>query len=130
MQLNLETPDFDYFLRGADGRTALVNERRLTRSFVIAPDALVEDWPVADIAALRAEDLDALLALSPELVVLGSGRTQVFPPAEVVAACLSRGIGLETMANDAAARTYHVLAGEGRRVVAAFVLAGAPTGDE
>jgi len=45
----------------------------------------------------------------------------VFPPAEVMAASLSRGIGLESMSNDSAARTYHVLAGEGRRVVAAFI---------
>lgn len=126
MQLHLEKPDFDYFLRGADGRSALVNERRLTRSFVVAPDALVEDWPVTAVAAMRVDDLEPLLALSPELLLIGSGETQVFPPAGVVAACLSRGIGLETMANAAAARTYQVLAGEGRRVVAGFVLADGP----
>ncbi len=39
-----------------------------------------------------------------------------------MAACLSRGIGLEVMANAAAARTFKVLAGEGRRVVAGFIL--------
>ena len=33
---------------------------------------------------------------------------------------LQRGIGLEAMTNAAAARTYSVLAGEGRRVVAGF----------
>ena len=34
---------------------------------------------------------------------------------------LQRGVGIEVMANAAAARTYSVLAGEGRRVVAGFV---------
>ena len=58
-----------------------------------------------------------MLALQPELVVLGTGATQVFPPAAVMAACLTRGIGIEVMTNAAAARTYSVLAGEGRRVV-------------
>ena len=124
MQLVLERPDYQYFLRGADGRHALVNERSLTRSFIIAPDALVEDWPVADIAAMRPADLDALFALQPELVVLGSGAAQAFPPAEVMATCLQRGIGLETMTNAAAARTFNVLAGEGRRIVAGFVIGG------
>jgi uncharacterized protein len=62
-----------------------------------------------------------LLVLQPELVVLGSGATQAFPPPATLAACLQRGIGLETMTNAAAARTYSVLAGEGRRVVAGFV---------
>jgi uncharacterized protein len=37
-------------------------------------------------------------------------------------ACLGRGIGLETMTNAAAARTFNVLAGEGRRVVAGFTI--------
>ena len=122
MQLTLERPDYAYALRSADGRHAQVNDRSLTRSFIIAPDALVESWPVDDVTAMRPADLDALFALQPELIVLGSGETQAFPPAEVAATCLRRGIGLETMTNAAAARTYHVLAGEGRRVVAGLVL--------
>jgi uncharacterized protein len=121
MQLNLERPDYNWFLRGADGSQALVNDRVLMRSFIIAPDALVEDWPVRDAVALTPADLEPLLALSPELVVLGTGAVQVFPPAIVMAACLSRGIGIEAMTNDAAARTFSVLAGEGRRVVAGFI---------
>ena len=121
MQLTLERPDYRYFLRGADGDGALVNDRRLTASFVLAPDALVVDWPVRDARTMATADLDALLALQPELIVLGTGTTQAFPPAAVMAACLQRGIGLEVMANAAAARTYAVLAGEGRRVVAGFL---------
>ena len=121
MQLNLERPDYRYFLRGADGDGALVNDRRLQRSFVVAPDALVEDWPVHDASAMVPADLDALFGVQPELIVLGTGATQVFPPAAVLAACLQRGIGIEVMTNGAAARTYSVLAGEGRRVVAGFV---------
>jgi uncharacterized protein len=122
MQLVLEQPDYQYSLRGADGRHALVNERSLETSFIVSPDALVEGWPVSDITAMRPDDLDALFALQPELIVLGSGETQAFPPAEVMATCLQRGIGLEAMTNAAAARTFNVLAGEGRRVVSGFVI--------
>lgn len=124
MQLSLERPDYAFFLRGADGNGALVNERKLTASFVLAPETLAEDWPIRDAAAMTADDLAPLLALAPELVLLGTGARQVFPPAAVMAACLQRGIGLEVMANDAAARTYSVLAGEGRRVAAGFILPG------
>src|SRR5690242_17206329 len=94
MQLNLERPDYTWYLRGADGRHALVNERELTASFVIAPEALVEDWPVTDAKAMTPGDLAPLLALQPELIVLGTGPRQVFPPAAVLHACLSQGIGL------------------------------------
>lgn len=124
MQLHLERPDYTFSLRGADGTSALVNERRLTASFVLAPNTLVESWPVCDVKTMVPADLDALFALQPELILLGCGATQAFPPAATMAACLSRGIGLETMVNAAAARTFNVLASEGRRVVAGFVLAG------
>ena len=123
MQLNLERPDYLYFLRGADGASALVSERRIERSFVIAPDALIEDWQLQDVRAMTPADLDTLFAQHPELIVLGTGATQAFPPAMVMASCLQRGIGIEVMSNAAAARTYSVLAGEGRRVVAGFVFA-------
>lgn len=128
MLLHLEQPDFEFFLRGADGASATVsanvNDRTLTASFVLAPDTLIEDWPVRDVRALRVDDLEPLWALQPELILLGAGATQAFPPAETMAACLARGIGLETMTNAAAARTFNVLASEGRRVVAGFVLKG------
>ena len=54
-------------------------------------------------------------------MLLGTGARQVFPPAAALAACLRRGVGIEVMSNAAAARTYTVLAGEGRRVVAGFL---------
>lgn len=122
MQLVLEQPDHAYVLRAADGSCALVNDRRLTSSFIVAPDALIEDWPAAAVGLLTPDLLQPLLALRPELIVLGSGDRQAFAPAVTQAACLQAGIGFEVMNNAAAARTFNVLAGEGRRVVAGFVL--------
>ena len=122
MQLNHELPDYTYALRAADGRSAKVNDRVLHASFVLAPDELLEDWPVSASADLAPDDLTPLLAMNPELVLLGTGERQVFPSAAVMAACLTRGIGMEVMANAAAAHTFNVLAGEGRRVVAGFLL--------
>jgi uncharacterized protein len=126
MQLNLEHPDHEFLLRGADGAAALVNDRRLTSSVVIAPDRLIEAWAVTDARALRPDDLGPLLGLEPEVLLLGTGATQVFPSAAVMASCLGRGVGVEAMSNAAAARTFNVLASEGRRVVAGFILQPGP----
>lgn len=122
MQLSHEIPDYRYALRGADGSSARVNERTLTVSFILAPNELVEDWIVLAGEPLGPESLDPLLALDPELIVLGTGDRQVFPPAVTLAAALTRGVGIEIMTNAAAARTFNILAGEGRRVVAGFLL--------
>ncbi|MEE7545735.1 hypothetical protein HF319_00580, partial [Xanthomonas sp. Kuri4-1] len=73
MLLTQEHPDYTYALRSADGRQAKVNERILQRSFILMPDELVEDWPVTAAAGLRPGDLDAVLALGPALVLLGTG---------------------------------------------------------
>ena len=126
MQLTLENPDFKYLLRGADGSGALVNDRRLSTSFLVSPSMLIEDWHPRCAAELRVEDMAAILALEPSVVLIGSGGSLVFPSAEVMAACLTRGIGIEVMDNAAAARTFNVLATESRKVVAGFLLPGPP----
>lgn len=125
MQLSHELPDYAFTLRAADGRSAKVNERVLTRSFILSPSTLQEDWSPSDIAALTPEDLAPLLALQPEVILLGTGDRQIFPSAAVLAAGLTRGVGIEVMTNAAAARTFNVLAGESRRVVAGFLISAA-----
>ena len=122
MQLTQDAYEFRYVLRGADGAVARINERELRASFVLTPDVLVEQWAVADAAAMTPADLDPLLAAEPAVVLLGTGGRLVFPPAAVRAACLGRGIGIEVMDNGAAARTFNLLAMEGRKVVAGFIL--------
>jgi len=122
MYLSRELPDYTYALRSADGRQARVNDRTLTRSFILSPDQLVEDWAVTGIGQLGVDDLAPALEQNPAVFILGTGERQVFPPAAVMAACLTRGIGIEVMNNASAARTFNVLAGENRRVVAAFIL--------
>ncbi|MDQ1093471.1 uncharacterized protein QE400_002884 [Xanthomonas sacchari] len=122
MQLTQDLPDYAYALRMADGRQAKVNDRVLTRSFILAPDTLVEDWQAPLAGELQPLHLQPLLELNPALVILGTGERQVFPAAAVMALFLTRGIGIEVMNNAAAARTYNVLAAEGRRVAVGFLL--------
>ena len=122
MQLTLENPDFRYFLRGVNADGILVNETRIGRSFILSPMSLIADWRPTGIDDLTADDMEPLLALQPSVVILGTGMRQRFPSAAVLAACLTRGIGIEVMDNAAAARTFNVLATEARKVVAAFLL--------
>jgi uncharacterized protein len=122
MDLSLDRPGEFLFIRRVGERGVTVVDRELSRSFLLAPDRIVEDWPVADASSLDPTHVDAILALQPELVLLGTGKRQVFPAAAFLASFLRKGVGIEVMDNPAAARTYDLLAGEGRRVVAAFIL--------
>lgn len=124
MQLAQENPDFIYVLRGIVDAGVLVNQETIGRSFLLTPNVIVQEWRPTSAADLLPEDMLALLALEPALVLLGTGKRQKFPSAAAMAALLTRGIGIEVMDSGAAARTFNVLATEGRKVVAAFLLPG------
>lgn len=124
MQLAQENPDFTYVLRGTSEAGILVNQETLTRSFLLTPNRIVQDWRPTSAADLTPDDMLALLELDPALVLLGTGPRQRFPSAAAMAALLTRGIGIEVMDSGAAARTFNVVATEGRKVVVAFLLPG------
>lgn len=124
MDLSLERAEGYLFVRRVGERSITVVDRDISGSFLLAPDRVVEDWPVADVAALDEDAVEAIDALEPEVVLLGTGARQRFPAASFLAGFLRKGIGIEVMDNAAAARTYGLLASEGRRVVAAFILPG------
>ena len=63
-----------------------------------------------------------MLELEPEVILLGTGERQRFPPLALTTAILRLGIGIEVMNTAAACRTYNVLASELRRVAAALFI--------
>jgi uncharacterized protein len=96
--------------------------RTVAGSVIVSRDAVLEDWRPPDVDRLSIADFEALLALSPEVVLLGTGERQRMPPPSLYADFAARGIGLEVMDNRAACRTYNLLLGESREVAVALML--------
>ena len=92
------------------------------RSIVVPWVGAVLDWDAPDAAALRPAHFERIAELAPEVVLYGSGASLRFPSPALLRSLYARGIGVETMDTAAACRTYNVLAGEGRRVVAALIV--------
>lgn len=122
MDLSFEHPGDYLFVRRVGVGTVTVVDRDFHKSILLTPEKVVEDWAVTDAKQLTLADVELIASLKPELVLMGTGEKQIFPPAEVMAGFLRQGIGVEAMTNGSAARTYSLLAGEGRKVVAAFIL--------
>lgn len=120
MQLTRENPGDNLFVRSVDDGGIRVNDEVYNRSIIMTPDDLLE-WPVGSPAELTKENLETVLELQPEVLILGTGSRQVFPASELTQAVLSRGIGLEVMTTAAACRTFNVIAGDNRKVVAALI---------
>jgi uncharacterized protein len=64
-----------------------------------------------------------LVALAPEVVLLGTGAALRFPAPGITRALVEARIGLEVMDVQAACRTFNILVAEGRAVAAALLLA-------
>lgn len=124
MKLTEHRNEHELFMRRADAQHVVVIDRRFECSVIVDRQRVVENFPVRKVEELDTGAIDTILQLQPEVVLLGTGAATVFPPPSVLAQFLTRGIGLETMDNAAAARTFNVLAGEGRKAVAVFLLPG------
>lgn len=91
-------------------------------SVLVPPTGDPLDWSAATVADLTAAHFEQILMLNPELVVFGSGPSLKFAPPALMKALMQQRIGVETMDTPAACRTYNILVGEGRRVVAALLV--------
>jgi len=80
-----------------------------------------QSWSAHLFEKLESASFDELLPFQPELVIFGSGERIKFPSPRLLQGLIHKGIGVETMDNGAACRTFNVLAGEGRHVVMALL---------
>ena len=102
-----------------------VNADLHTTSVLVPWVGAPRDWTASRVEELTAAHFEALLEFDPEVVIFGSGPTLKFVSPQLYRNLIARRIGVETMDSGAACRTYTVLANEGRRVVAAILLAPA-----
>jgi len=129
MKFTQQLPSGINLIRRYGADFIVIGEQEIRSSCLVTANSL-EPWTPRSVEELRAEHLGALFELAPEVVVLSTGAKQVFPRAALRAEFATRRIGLEVMEIGAACRTYNVLVGEERRVLAALLLPGPPKGPE
>jgi uncharacterized protein len=105
-----------------DAEHIAVDGRRLTKSFLLTPQRVIEDWPPTSFDTLTEADLRAVAALACPIVLLGTGLRQRFPAPALLRSLIDRRIGVEVMDSHAACRTYNILMAEGREVAAALII--------
>ncbi len=122
MKFTLESSSRINLVRAYSRSELRIGEERVRSSCIVSAERLITDWPPARFDALQAEHLEAIFDLEPEVVLLGTGERQRFPPADIRAAFAARRMGLEVMDLGAACRTYNILVQEERHAVAALFL--------
>lgn len=111
-----------YIINGYNAEGIIINQRSYASSLIVSNFQLLENWPMRDISELSADYLAPILELKPEVVLIGTGSTLIFPPASSYASVIQSGLGIEFMDSVAACRTYNILLSEDRNVVAGIIL--------
>jgi uncharacterized protein len=122
MQISLDAAHGINLIRAYSDREIQINERRFTKSVIVTADRIIDDAPLESVQTLSVQTIDAILALQPEVVLLGTGARMEFASMELTRRFAAAQIGFEAMATAAACRTYNVLVSEQRRVLAILML--------
>jgi len=121
LKLHLANPAGTKLFTAYGADHVMVNSERYERSIVVLAQEVRSDWDAAGFDALDETHFSWLLALKPDVLLLGTGAQQRFPHPRLYRALTDAGIGVECMTTPAACRTYNILAAEGRKVVAAIL---------
>ena len=109
-----------YQITGYDNDSVRINHKAFSDGFIVTPNHFVSDWKPQCYKDLSATDLTQLFELQPDVILLGTGATQIFPPKEIYLSFVKLGIGFEIMDTQAACRTFNILMSEDRNVAAAL----------
>ncbi len=121
MQFIKDSSDSSNVITGIDSGAIRVNEEIVTGSLILTAET-IDQWPVQHVNQITDEHWEAVLSNDPEIILLGTGRTLIFPEPHQLKAAYDRQIGVEVMNTEAACRTYNLLVHESRKVTAALIL--------
>jgi uncharacterized protein len=122
MKFTQDSPGNELLFSDYDDSSVTINDRKHTDSLIVFPDNLLPQWAVSSIDQLSIDHLGAVIERRPDIVILGTGSQQQFPPVEVRRALAQNRLQLEIMNNAAACRTYNLLVSEDRDVAAAIII--------
>jgi len=120
MEIQLEARE-PHTIQSYSDTAVTVNHAIYSKSIIISRDTLVSDWPVTQASDLNAESLHNLIALQPEIIILGSDTPDALRRLDVLRQLCEQKIGVECMDIGAACRTFNVLLHEERAVVLGII---------
>ena len=110
------------FPEGAEPVTDEPSLCRVSRNLIISSGAIHYKESPESYEALDKSHIEFAMDFEPEILLLGTGERIQFPAAEIMSIPAARGVGMEVMDTAAACRTFNILAGENRQVVAILLI--------
>ena len=121
MKLNHETTPGQQRITAYDATQVSVDGTPHALPLALDAQQILADWRPARADSLTADDIAALLALRPGVMLIGTGSRQRLIHPAILRPLIDAGIGYEVMDLGAACRTFNLLVAEGRAVAVALL---------
>ena len=121
IEINNEDSNVNKILSYSDNCFKL-NNRLIRTNLVISKNRLYEDLLTNNFQDFTLQHLQKIISWHPEIILIGTGKTNNLPNFEWANHANNNNIGLEIMDTGAACRSYNLLLDEGRNVVACLFL--------
>jgi len=99
-----------------------LRDQTISSNVIISQDQIIANWNPPSISQLSIADFAPAMELKPDIILFGTGLRQEFPDLSLLTEIMRSGIAIEVMETNAACRTFNVLVGEYRAVVAALIV--------
>ncbi len=134
MKIHRNLPDSPYYIKSyqelEEGRISLKlhgpsHDSNYSQSFILHQDFLLALPEVQDLSQLNEAVIEKMAQRVPQILLIGTGKMQLMLQGESLQkfrSFIDKQIGIEIMKTEAAAKTYNILAQEGRDVMAILLL--------
>lgn len=99
-----------------------IKGKKIDTSVIISRETFITSWQPQSFGELSPEHCLLLVENKPDVILLGTGKTQQFPEHEILKLFAQHQIGIEVMDTSAACRTFNILLSEDRNVVAGLFM--------
>ncbi|MFC3195498.1 Mth938-like domain-containing protein [Marinicella sediminis] len=122
MDLSENRTNHPNLIVAADAGSCTIGQVIHRQSIIIPSHNPVTQATVHTVSELQHDTFLNLCDHDPELIILATGESIVFPEPDILEPLVKNHIGLEVLDNQAAARTFNVILAESRRVVCLMLI--------
>jgi uncharacterized protein len=122
MKLDFDEHENKLIITSYSTRGITIGGRVLVEPFVACGNEIYFDRLPSNLSDFGITHIKNLVALKQNIILIGTGATQVLLDDSVLCVAYEAGIGVEVMTTPAACRSYNVLAGENRALLGAFYM--------
>tara|TARA_B100001013_G_scaffold331305_1_gene246789 strand:- start:399 stop:767 length:369 start_codon:yes stop_codon:yes gene_type:complete len=111
-------PILDLTIKEIDAKSIKIGDKQINHSIVLSPTKIIGKWSRNNVKKLTLDDFKNIITITPDIIILGTGKNLIFPPRELIFQMAKLDIGLEVMSTQAACRTFNLLISEYREPIA------------